>query len=94
LKVPKPNHRNLNQAYLEKQEERENWHKIVVKILSWKGGKTNSGSSILKDKISLKEWNTYYQGMIKISVVSGKENTVKKLEEIKKLIKSHGGFQD
>jgi hypothetical protein len=84
----------MNPAYLEKQEERETWQKIVIKILSWKNGLTDLGMINMTNKISSKEWNTYYQGMIKISVTIGKDKTVQKLEEIKKSISKHGGFED
>lgn len=81
-------------AQQDKLDEREAWHKIVVKILSWKNGLTDSGVVDLKDKITPSEWDTYYQGLIKINIIHGKEKTIKKLEEIKKTISKHGGFKN
>lgn len=69
----------------EKHKAREAWHKLVVKILGWKDG-------VRLEKITLKEWKTYYQGLVKISTLNGRKKTVEKLEAIKEIIKKNGGF--
>jgi hypothetical protein len=76
----------------EKLEEREAWHKIVVKILSWKNGLAEGGSIQITDKITSQEWDTYYQSTIKINTVNGKDKAIAKLKEIKESITKHNGF--
>lgn len=77
----------------EKQEERETWYKLYVKIVSWKDGLLEGGSVKRTDKISKKEWDTYCFHMLKINVTHGREKTLQVLEEVKKSIKSYGGFE-
>ena len=91
---PRPNHHNIRVVNQEKLDEREAWHKIVVKILSWKDGLTEGSAVKFKDKITSIEWNIYWQSSIRINVIHGKEKTEKKLEEIRRMIQKHGGFEN
>ena len=79
----------MKDANLEKLKEREDWYKLVVKIISW-SDEVLSSSQI--NKISPKEWKNYYNGMIKTNVVSGKEKTTAKLKILKETIQKNGGF--
>jgi len=74
-----------------KLEERETWHKIVVKVIQWKSDQTNL--SILKtaEKISLPEWRTYRSHILKTNS-NDRTKALKKLENAQKRIKSLGGF--
>lgn len=85
---------NIRAASQEKFEEREVWRKIVVKILKWKDGILVVDTSDLVDKVTLTEWNTYCETTLNTNVVQGKEKTIKKLEETKKIIQQHGGFEN
>ncbi len=95
MKIPirsiRPNIRLANQ---EKTEEREIWHKLVVKIISWKSGLLEGGLIKATDKITPKEWNTYHKGRVKISSDFGKDKVRSSLKEIKAFIKKQGGFAE
>lgn len=82
------NNRVLNQ---EKLEARESWHKLVVKIISWKDGISNKTFK-LNDKISPKEWEIYCERKMEINLIQGKDKVLKMLEDTKKIIKIHRGF--
>lgn len=73
-----------------KIDERLAWHKLVVKIISWK-----DATLYLKqiDKITRKEWSEYCKQKLIIGVNLGREKTMQSLDEIKQLIKKNGGFQ-
>ena len=79
------NHRNISLASQQKQEERETWHKLVVKVICWKDG-------LVKDKITPREWTTYCQSMIKTNVSQGKQKVTENLKELQRIIKDHNGF--
>lgn len=77
-----------SKASTEKQEEREFWHKIVVKILRWKESTTHP------EKITLKEWNFYHKSTLKINESFPRAETLKKLNAVKEQILKNGGFAD
>ncbi len=79
------NHRNISLASQQKQEERETWHKLVVKVICWKDG-------LLQDKITPKEWTTYCQSMIKTNVSVGKQKVMENLKQLQQIIKDRNGF--
>lgn len=74
-------------ASTEKQEEREHWHKIVVKVLKWK----ESSSGI--EKITSKEWNFYHKSTLKINESFPRSEILKKLNSVKEQILKNGGFE-
>lgn len=79
------------QATLERQEERENWHKLVVKIINWKDGNLSKTND--KDiKITKKEWTTYSKKVLETNI-SSKQKTLANLQQTKDLIQKHGGFE-
>ena len=68
----------------EKFEERETWHKLVVKIIRCKEGQGGT--------ITSKEWKMYSEHVLETHVTEGKEVTAKKLKEIKEQITKNNGF--
>ncbi len=89
----KPTQSDTKLANLEKIAERENWHKLVVKVISWKSGLLEGGSVKTANKITNKEWNLYCDRLVKTNTTYGKPKVLADLKEIKKLIKEHGGFE-
>ena len=88
LNIPVKSHNpNIRPEYQEKLNERELWHKLVVKVINWKDAES------LMDKITIKEWSTYCEKMIIINVTKGKQFALDSLEETRKTIMSHGGFK-
>lgn len=86
--------RNSNKtAILEKQQERETWYKLVVKIISWKSGLLEGGTVKQVNKISAREWRTYCEHSLRINVTYGKSKTQEDLKELKKIIHDFGGFE-
>lgn len=79
-------HHNNNLAYQEKFQEREAWHKLVVKVICWKDGH-------LANKITPKEWETYCERTVKTNVSHGKDKVLHSLKETKDIITNHGGFE-
>lgn len=94
MKIPtKPHINNTRLAYLEKFNEREAWHKLVVKIISWKEGLLEGGSVKITDKVTSKEWNTYTKHLIKTNTSYTKQKVLSNLKETEDLIKQNGGFE-
>lgn len=95
MRIPSiSNHPNIKAAYLEKFEKRELWHKLVVKILCWKDGLLEGSSIDITNKISSKEWRTYYRKMIATNLTYGKEKALSNLKKTQDAIRNHGGFED
>ena len=67
--------------------------KLVVKIISWQDGLISGGSVKTTDKITSKEWDTYYQRMIKTNTTYEKQKVLSKLHETQESIRKHGGFE-
>ena len=80
------NNHNNNLAYQEKFQEREAWHKLVVKMICWQDGH-------LVDKITSKEWKTYCEHTVKTNVSHRKDRVLDSLKETKEIITDHGGFE-
>lgn len=76
----------------EKQDERASWHKLVVKVINWRGAAKPNATEA--DKITAKEWTAYTKGVLKINTSARTETVKANLEEIKQKIKKHGGFAD
>jgi hypothetical protein len=94
LNIPKVSHHsNSRLASQKKQEEREEWYKIVVKILRWKDNYYEKIGFEFNNKISIAEWQQYCKHMVEICVTKGASHTVNELKELESLIKKHGGFQ-
>lgn len=83
---------NIQLASKEKFEERETWHKLVVKIISWADGCWPGGAIKDVEKIALKEWTTYYKRTLKINGETNRQKVIRSLNERKELIKKNGGF--
>ncbi|MBI2022376.1 hypothetical protein HYS97_00800 [Candidatus Daviesbacteria bacterium] len=94
MKIPtKPNHINSRLAYQEKHEERESWHRLAVKVISWKGGLLEGGIIKVTDKISPKEWATYSKYMIKTSTTYSRQRVLSNLKDTEEKIRKNGGFE-
>jgi hypothetical protein len=91
LKIPvNTRHTNSRFANQEKADQREIWHKLVVKIINWKDG----GGMKTANKITPKEWNTYYKRMLKTNTSYAKQRVLSELQETKEKILKNGGFED
>lgn len=84
---------NIREAYKKRFDEREVWHKIVVKILRWKEDQAEKNESLPLGKITTKEWTTYSKSIYKTNVMNGKSEITKRLKDIKNLITKNGGFE-
>lgn len=78
----------------EKLDAKENWYKLVVKIIVWKDAARKNDSSRLAEKITAKEWDAYSKGLLKTNVSYDKQRVLTQLKEVKEIIKSQGGFAD
>ncbi|MBI3485695.1 hypothetical protein HY025_01995 [Candidatus Daviesbacteria bacterium] len=78
----------------EKFEERETWHKLVVKVILWKGESSIDSPRKLVDKITTKEWRTYCRRTVKINIVLGRKIVSANLKELWKVISKNKGFED
>lgn len=83
----------MSQASQDQADQREIWHKLVVKIISWKDGLLEGGVIKFSDKISSKEWNVYFKRIIKMNTSYSKERVLSSLKETKDLIIKNGGFE-
>lgn len=83
---------NIRLAYQEKFEERESWHKLVVKVIIWKD-KTRVDRNSRVDKITSKEWKMYCKKTIKNNTVLGKQKVLAGLKQTRQLIKENNGFE-
>lgn len=90
----RPNRQNTKLAYQEKWEEREAWHKLVVKIISWKSGLVKGGMVTKDHKITAEEWKTYFDRTLQINTTYGRQRVLSDLEETRTRISNHGGFAD
>lgn len=85
---------NIKQAAQEKLEEREIWHKLVVKVIIWREGSSKDGKLREAEKITSKEWEIYCKRMISMSVTYGKEKAALILKETCQAIQKNGGFEN
>jgi hypothetical protein len=78
---------------LEVKAQHEKLHGLIVKIISWRTGRTQ-GSSIKSDnKITAAEWKTYTEFFQNISSDKTKDEVNQKIQEVYDAIKSHDGFE-
>lgn len=94
MKIPtRPSYPNTKLASQEKLDERESWHKLVVKVITWKDGSLEK--SIVKEayRITAAEWKTYSQHITATNTSYSKERVLSSLEETKEIIADHGGFE-
>jgi hypothetical protein len=77
----------------EKLEAKENWYKLVVKIIVWKEGNAENRNIKQVSKITAKEWKAYCQGMAKTNLTYGKEKVDARLKETWIIINRHNGFE-
>ncbi len=89
IKPTRVNNRLYSQ---EKVEARESWHKLVVKIISWKDGQFEGGFTKATDQVTTKEWKDYSKRILKTNITYGRDMVLSNLKELKRLIKEHGGF--
>lgn len=95
MKIPiRSNRPNTRLAYQEKFNEREAWHKLVVKIICWKDGLLEGGIIKVTDKITPKEWGTYSKHMVKTNTTHGRKKVLSNLKVTKEIIQKHGGFEE
>lgn len=75
-------------------EEKELWHRIVVKIIRWKTV-FKKGDDVVDypEKITMKEWKTYCRRKIRINTSFDKVSMLNTLKEIQRAITTNGGFK-
>lgn len=83
---------NSKQASLERLEAQEIWHKLVVKVISWRDG--SGGAASLSEKITPSEWKTYSEKFKKNNTSYSTQKVTDLLKEIKTRIEEHGGFAE
>jgi hypothetical protein len=81
----RPNQSKNKDAYQEKLEEREAWHKLVVKVLKCKDGDTS-------DMLSIHEWETYCKKISETNLTYGKDQVKANLQETWEIINNNHGF--
>ena len=92
--INRPGRSYANAASQDQADQREIWHKLVVKIISWKDGLLEGGIIKITDKISSKEWNVYFKRILKMNTSYSKERVLLSLKETKDLITKNGGFEE
>ncbi len=75
-----------------KLQEKEDWHKLVVKVIVWKDGPVGSGFVQFMDKITPKEWKDYRKRLTRVNAGKGKEKIQALLKEKWERINENGGF--
>lgn len=80
-------------ANQDKADLREAWYKLVVKVISWREGLLEGGTTKPANKITKKEWAFYCKEITKVSLSSNEGKGLQDLKELKKVIASHGGFE-
>lgn len=101
MKIPTRPNTDTKQTSQEKLDERESWHKLVVKVILWADDANNSLVETLDDegsspsnKLTHSEWNTYCKRMIKININQEKAKVLSDLNFTLEQIKSHSGFDE
>jgi len=77
----------------EKLDAKENWHKLVVKILIWKDGSSINNNAHEKGRITDGEWKTYSKTIISTNTTLSKEKVAARLKELRETIQKNGGFE-
>lgn len=77
---------------IRRQEEREAWYKLVVKVISWSEGLSSNGTITINNKISSKEWANYVKGCLRISKDGNLDKVKEKIKATKALIEKYNGF--
>lgn len=80
-------------AAQERSKEQEQWHRLVVKVISWTDGLKYGGIIEKSNKITAAEWKTYCSRYTKTNTSHEKSKVTNDLEEIKKAIEGYGGFE-
>ncbi len=93
MKTPLKSNRYSKEAYQEKQDERELWYKIVVRVMRWVDDTPNDPDLPNIKKLTPLEWGAYCKRMLAINVTYGKDRTMDKLKKMEQLIKEHNGFE-
>lgn len=95
MKIPtRPNNPNIRLASQEKLDERESWHKLVIKIISWKDGPVQESIVKAAYRITATEWDTYSRHITASNTSYSKEKVSSSLKETKEIIKKNGGFEE
>lgn len=93
MKIPTRHNSNNGLASQEKLEERESWHKLVVKVIIWNEG-TDNKNVTTPTRITRLEWARYCQQIIKTNLSYSKKRVLSDLELTLEKIKQNGGFEE
>ncbi len=76
-----------------KLKVREDWHKLVVKIISWSDGLRNGGIISSDNKISKSEWSNYRKHILSVQKTDSLDVVKGRLEETRQSIEENHGFE-
>lgn len=79
-------------AHEKNLEEREVWHKLIVKVITWKDGTVGKGVVAFSEKITPKEWRHYKKRLTAASPAKDTARIEARLKETLEKIKKNGGF--
>lgn len=80
-------------ATLKAQQAKEKMFKLVVKIISWESGASESTVIKSANKITPEEWLMYKKQRMDISATLDKEKMKDKVAQTYNSIKANGGFE-
>lgn len=86
----------LKRISQQKLDERESWHKLVVKVIIWNEGsvQTNIRQNTIVNKITQSEWSKYRRQIIKMNINQDREKVLSDLKYTLQKIKMNGGFEE
>ncbi len=86
----------LKRISQQKLDERESWHKLVVKVIIWNEGSvlTNTRQNATVNKITLSEWSKYRRQIIKMNINQDREKVLSDLKYTLQKIKLNGGLEE
>lgn len=87
---PKKSDKEL--AHEKNLEEKEIWHKLIVKIITWKDGTVGKGVVAKSDKITHNEWRLYRKRLTLVSPPKDVARFEARLKETQQKIRENGGF--
>jgi len=79
-------------AHEKNLEEREIWHKLVVKVITWKDGTVGKGVVAFSEKVTPKEWKIYKKRLTAASPIKDIARIEARLKETLEKIRKNGGF--
>ncbi len=86
--------KNQSLSSQKNQQERAEWHQLVVKVINWKQGPSGNGTFTFDKKITAKEWKAYKAKSIEINALGSRQKVEDNLAEIEQQIAKNNGFEE